>query len=676
MKSILLWSLRCALGLMAVIVVIIFAATLLRIPIDLTRFKTPIESMASQALSRPVSIEESIVLSTSLKPIFNLRGLRINNLEGFSDKTFIYLESVSIQLELLPLLKRKLHLAQIIVEKLNINLEETAKGNINWVLPGNDQKKDIQKKEPPSGAKSPNPNSMERSFELAADSIVVKKLELKDISLNYRSPGDTSPSHYKIQECIGIMLPKEPLNLDIKGSLLAFPYELKIGLASLDEFIRENRSWMEIEATLAKTNFTFAGEVNLAELHNAFSLHTSVFGKNLSDLNTLAGIDLPPLGPYRLEADLTGGKAALELKHLTLKTGSSSLNGNARINRKAKQIIAAIDLDSPNIQINDFIFENWKWIVDEGPSQTTNPKPSTQTAPAKATQRKLKDPDLLKNIDAKLSIHANKVLSGKDLLGSGDLKITLQKGRLEIKPLNLTLPGGGIKMAASFTPGKENSDGSIRVIMKNFDIGIVARRNDPETTIEGLVNLDIDLASSASSLEQIFARGNGYFDFAGRLKNLEAGIIDLWAVNLIAAIVSRTDETQSQINCAIGRWTVKNGILTPDVFFIDTSKIRICGTGQVDFTANRIDMVIAPTPKRPEFFNLATPLEIHGSFSDLNFGLKKGALVGTTLKFITSPLLVPLQRLGSQDIPEDGSDACTVELGPANRSKTVITGCK
>ncbi len=192
----------------------------------------------------------------------------------------------------------------------------------------------------------------------------------------------------------------------------------------------------------------------------------------------------------------------------------------------------------------------------------------------------------------------------------------------------------------------------------------------------GMVNLDVDLQSSAASFDQILANGNGYFDFSGQLTNLSAGIIDLWAVNLIAAIVSSTDENESNLNCAVGRWQVNDGSLTPDIFFIDTSKIRICGSGEIDFVTNRIDLIISPTPKRPEFFNLATPLEVHGNFSDIQFGIKTGGLVGTVTKFITSPLVVPIKRTVSKEIPEDGSDACSVVLGPDNRSELTVKGCK
>jgi uncharacterized protein involved in outer membrane biogenesis len=192
----------------------------------------------------------------------------------------------------------------------------------------------------------------------------------------------------------------------------------------------------------------------------------------------------------------------------------------------------------------------------------------------------------------------------------------------------------------------------------------------------GLINLDVDLKSSADSFDQLMAHGNGYFDFSGRLENLKAGIIDLWAVNLIAAVVSKDGKDASKINCVVGRWSMKDGLLKPDVFLIDTSKIRICGKGQVDFKKERIDLKMAPTAKRAEYFSLATPIEVKGKFSDFGVGIQAGGLIGTTINFIASPVTTTVKRLFGKELPADGMDVCAMPIGPENRSAKAPAGCK
>jgi uncharacterized protein involved in outer membrane biogenesis len=212
-------------------------------------------------------------------------------------------------------------------------------------------------------------------------------------------------------------------------------------------------------------------------------------------------------------------------------------------------------------------------------------------------------------------------------------------------------------------------------VIKNFDLGIWVRHIKPEEEMGGVINLDVDLKSTAGRKEDLMKKGSGHFDYSGRLENLKSGIVDLWAVNLIAAALSREKE-ESQINCVVGRWTLKEGLLTPDLLLIDTTKIRICGQGQIDFNKEYIDINVAPTPKKPEYFNLATPLQIQGSFANLGVGIKPGGLFGTAAKFIISPVTVSVKRMVNKDLPADGSDVCAIPIGQDDRTVKSQEGCK
>jgi len=729
MKTLFRWLFRTVLFAALLITLLIVSVTLLKIPIDLTLFKGPIETLVSKALKRPVTIDQSIVISTSVKPVFTLKGLQIGNPDSFSQKTFITLDTARIQLELLPLLQKKVYVSEVNVQKMQVTLEEKKSGAVNWIT-ATDNIPDEQNPAPKTlsetttktgpidwalnaiassvksidgaekfitgtresidwagetiGGFTDSVNDAVDSIDWTVGSIAVKKLILQDIALSYYGPDKSEPSLYHIAECTGSMLPDKPLELGITGNLQSFPYTSKITIASLKEFLLENRSEMDITAEIAKTKLLFSGNINLAEAHRSLALKANVSGKNLNSLNELLHLDLPPLSPYDIKADLLLKKNQLEIKEMMIHTGSSSLNGTAQVIKKEEKTEAVLGFTSLLIQVNDFIFDNWSWSGGEEPStadKSVDNQEKSETALEKDTalnkeHRNLLDPDVLNNFDVTLNLRADKVLLGDEELGNGTLKATVHHGRITIEPLKLNVPGGSVELSVSLKPGKEKSDASFKAVISDFDIGILAKRKNPASKMGGLINLDMNLQSSATSFDQILASGNGYFDFSGKLKNMRSGIIDLWAVNLITAIVSSTDKKESNINCAVGRWQVNDGSLTPDLFFIDTSKIRICGTGQVDFSTNQVDMTISPTPKMPEFFNLATPFRVHGSFSDIQLGTKKGGIVGSVAKFITSPLHVPIRRALSKEIPKDGSDACAVVLGPDNRSELTVRGCQ
>jgi uncharacterized protein involved in outer membrane biogenesis len=672
------WILYFLGGLAAALLLIVILLSIIRIPIDLSSYKGPVESAASLALGRTVKIDDKIVITTSVRPIFSLEGLRIYNPKGFEKGDFLKMKTAEIQVRLLPLLLGKLQISKFRVKGLAVMLVEKKTGAVNW----SSQTPEEPKPEPPP---PPKPSSEESQLELTSDSLVLAKLVLEDISVDYRSPGQAEPLQFKIDECTGDMLPGRPFILSMKGKLVGEPYVTTIEIGSLQELVEDNRSRMEIKAEIAKTQFDFAGSLDLAKALRSLHLNAMVTGERLDSLNGLLDLDLPPVKSYKAAAQLAMRRDRVDLTDLILQVGKSKLTGKMTTDRSGGKPEVAIELNSPLIQLDDFDVGDWSPEIGDSEQIAPQQDPKKEEV-LKASQDKKSSPDeeveellslkVLTKFNARMDVKAQKVMSGNDELGSGVLTVTLKDGRFSVDPAQLTVPGGSFTLAATLKPDHQAPEASVRAVMDKFDFGVLVRRANPKADMGGTINLDVDLKSSANSFDKLMANGNGYFDFSGRLENLEAGIIDLWAVNVIAAVASGKDNKPSEINCVLGRWTMKEGQLTPDIILIDTTKIRICGKGQVDFKKETIDLKMAPTPKRPEFFSLATPVEVRGNFTDFGVGVQAGGLIGTSIRFIASPVTVPLRRLFTKDLPADGADVCGMAIGPENRSAKAPAGCK
>jgi len=672
------WGLYILGGLVASLLLIIILLATIRIPIDLSGQKGLVESAASLALGRTVNVDDKIVITTSVRPVFSLEGLRISNPKGFEKGDFLKMKTAEIQVKLLPLLRAKLQIAKFSVKGLTVMLVENKTGAVNW----SSQTAAGSKTEAPP---QPQPSSEESQLELTSDSLVLAELVLEDISVDYRRPGLTEPLQFKIEECTGTMLPGKPFVLSVKGKLLEEPYVTTVEIGSLQELVEDSRSRMEINTEIAKTRFDFSGSLNLAQALKSLNLKASVSGDRLDSLNGLLDLDLPPLKSYKAGAQLAVRRDRIDLTDLILQVGKSKLTGKMTADRSGSKPEVAIELTAPLIQLNDFDVGDWS------PQQTDPEKPAPQKDPQKekvteASQDQkpsadgevedLLSPEVLAKFNVRLNVKATKVMSGADELGSGVLTSTLKDGLFSVDPVKLSVPGGSFTLAATLKPDPQAPQASLRAVMEKFDFGVLVRRANPKADMGGIINLDVDLKSSADSFDKLMANGNGYFDFSGRLENLKAGIIDLWAVNVIAAVASGKDDQPSEINCVLGRWTMKEGLLTPNIFLIDTSKIRICAKGQVDFKKETIDLKMAPTPKKPEFFSLATPIEVKGSFDDFGVGIQAGGLFGSAINFIASPVTVPFRRLFSKSLPADGEDVCGMAIGPENRSAKAPAGCK
>jgi len=199
--------------------------------------------------------------------------------------------------------------------------------------------------------------------------------------------------------------------------------------------------------------------------------------------------------------------------------------------------------------------------------------------------------------------------------------------------------------------------------IEKFDFGILVRRAKADTKMKGLLSLDVNLTSRAPSLDLVMHNVNGHIDFGIWPEDFESGIIDLWAVNLLTAILPEVaKEEKSKINCIIGQYSLKDGQLREDRMVIDTTRMRVKGDARVDFIKEDVYLYLKSSGKRPEFFSLATPIEVKGKITDFKIDVAPGGLIGTSIRFITSPLHVPLRRLFGEDLPPEGSDVCESPL--------------
>ena len=129
------------------------------------------------------------------------------------DITFssLSLSTAEVQVHVLPLLQGKLKISKFRVNGLAVMLIENKAGNVNWAfqIPAESESETSAKPEAPAE---------EGPMELTSDSLVLTRLVLEDISVDFRRPEMDEPLQFKIEECTGTMLPGKPLVLSCRAS--------------------------------------------------------------------------------------------------------------------------------------------------------------------------------------------------------------------------------------------------------------------------------------------------------------------------------------------------------------------------------------------------------------------------------------------------------------------------
>ncbi|MGI9276663.1 MAG: AsmA family protein [Endozoicomonas sp.] len=457
--------------------------------------------------------------------------------------------------------------------------------------------------------------------------------------------------------------PGKPLSLDVAGELKTLPVNIKASTLPLDGLLRRNRQVpLSLDAAIADMSLRTHSLVTLPIEQRTMELEVELTGPSLSQLNDLFEMSLPPYGPLRMAGHFSTTAAGYELKDFEFQVAESSLNGYLSLDTRDKPDLK-IQLQAPSIQVNDFQLKGWQaWSqpVHQAPGQPGRPgQPGSQEENAPDSQPSLLSPDVLRALNAELKLNVDEVLSGEDQLGRGQLHLQLHDAEVVLDPLYVALPGGEVRVSGHLRPLGEGFSIGLKADVDRLDYGVLARRVDPETSMQGDVSFRLNIATQALTPDDLFSHAGGEMAFAVWPREFEAGIIDLWAVSLASAVLPRLGPSDpSQVNCLVGSFNLEDGRMADNVLMLDTSAMQVLGNTQADFARQDIDLVLIPRAKTAQIFGIELPVKVSGKFQDFGIGVPTSQLVVTTLRFVTSPVLAPMRWILEKSPPANGSQLC------------------
>jgi uncharacterized protein involved in outer membrane biogenesis len=397
-----------------------------------------------------------------------------------------------------------------------------------------------------------------------------------------------------------------------------------------------------------------SGDVDRPFSQQDVELALEMKGSHFDNLNALVHTSLPPWGPWSASGKfhMTGG--GYEVSSLQLQVGSSQLNGHGKLDTRVTPPRLDIELAAPTIQIDDFRLGKWS---AEKSAPVAKQDAQANKSDAKA-QQLLSRKEMLRQ-NAYLAVRVEQVLSGNDALGNGKLEARLENGRAEIGPVVVNTPGGSAMFRLNYEPNETDVVFNLRAEAKHFDYGILARRIDKQSEMRGIFDMDIEISARAKQLSELMRYGKGHIDFAVWPENMKSGLLDVWAVNVLMALLPAVDAThESKVNCAIGQFTLQDGKLSHKRILVDTTRMRVVGRGNADFNTEQLQFRMRPRSKTPQFLSFAIPVQVSGSFDDFSVGVKAGDVLEVAGDMVTSVIWVPLQSVFGKTKPEDGSDVC------------------
>lgn len=463
--------------------------------------------------------------------------------------------------------------------------------------------------------------------------------------------------------------PGERLRATLKGRVFRAPIELALAAGRLRQFVEERRMPLDIQLTGAGARLVVAGEVAPRVASPDVELVVGLTGTSFAELRPLLRTSLPPWGPYAGAARLRVSNWGYEVEDLRLAVGSSVLEGRGALDTSRARPLLNVALDATSIQLDDFSFAEWSPFDAPAGAETRSMAAQIQESAAEASAQvqALLDPALLAAYDADVKLDVRQVLSGSDKLGRGRARAVVADGGLALGPVEVEMMGGAAGFTAAYRPRGEAIETRAQLKVDRFDYGVLARRLQPDTDLAGKFSLDLDVSGTSPRLAGAIARGSGHLDFAVWPERLHAGVFDLWATNVFLAVLPALNADVTKVNCAIGEFDLQDGVLTSRRLLIDTTNTRAQGSAVADLPGNAIEARLVPQAKVPQFFALATPIEVAGTLQDFGVRVKPADVFATVARWAASLVVVPIQKLAATPPPADGSDVCMVAPRGATR---------
>jgi uncharacterized protein involved in outer membrane biogenesis len=491
--------------------------------------------------------------------------------------------------------------------------------------------------------------------------------EIAGGKLSLQDKNTKSSINIAINQGALIATPGEKLKLLIAGNLDETPLDISIQTASAKDLINPSlRVPFELVIKAVQTELTLSGSLDRNIESRDVELALKVQGQRLNHLDKIFKVALPPWGPWSVGGQFRMSNRGYEVKNLRLQVANSILNGRGTMDTESGRSKLDVVLNAPLIQLEDFPMQGWTATGNSAEQPPDKKSADRDAISKKATQasdqvQSMLSPATLRKMNATLTVDVERVMSGKDQMGNGSLRARLHDGRAEIGPVKIAVPGGSAKWSLSYEPTDKDVQADLKIDIDNFEYGILARRIKPESDMKGKVTVHVDVAARAPRLSEILKTGKGNIEFAVWPENLKSGVFDMWAVNVLVALLPTIDSNNaSKVNCAIGRFTLDQGKLLQRSLIIDTSEMRVTGNASVNFIDEKLAIRMQPQAKTSQFLSLSIPIEVKGQFDKFSVGPNAGDVLETVVRLATSVAWVPLKKLVEPKIPTDGSDVCVL----------------
>jgi len=408
----------------------------------------------------------------------------------------------------------------------------------------------------------------------------------------------------------------------------------------------------------------FSGEASAGRTHVAaqgmfqttgdvMDFQLKLSGATLKDLNHLVQIVLPDTPPYSVQGHLIHHGNDWTFDGFKGKVGNSDLHGSILYRTGGKRPFLRGELHSALLDFQDL------GPLIGAPPGTKPGKVANAEQREKSAEREAKEEILPHTefsvehwnaMDADVRLESRRIVRPHAVaVESLDTRILLEDALLRLDPLDFGYAGGhiksvvaidgrktpvqghleadvqGLRLEKLFPEGNDVSDGAATPAdaKKAAKPDIKTQVKDALGTLYGRAKID----GTGRSVAQLLGTGNGHITLAvdgGHVSRLLEELLKLHVTDALRLLGTHND--QVELRCAVGGFEVKDGVIDPKAFVVDTTDSQVEVGGSVSLRDETLGLVVHPLPKDTTLFSLRTPIDLQGPMRHPKIHLHKGPI--------------------------------------------------
>ncbi|MDB5491008.1 MAG: hypothetical protein JWO78_857 [Micavibrio sp.] len=573
-------------------------------------------------------------------PRVHAEGIRIANTAGSADKNMVSIKSLDFSINIWRLLSGRMVIPELSAVEPRIVLERQDEKNANWEFPA------FSKANAAASAALP---------QTRRDFPILGEMRFSSGELVYRDAVKKLDVSLKLDTATGDQERRE-FKVSGHGTLQGQNFDLDATGGSL-MMLRTDRHPYPLDLTLSMgaTKIAVKGSFDDPVQMKGIDATLELSGHNLADLFYLTGIPLPPTPAYKLSGALKKDADTWGFENFKGTVGGSDLSGNLTYETVNDRGMVKANLFSNKMDIDDL-----GGLIGLSPkaAKAQDGEQQEKAAEQKASPRLL--PDVPINLDRLRSADMDVTLKVLQIHAPGwpfqdmDARFLLDNGVLKVDPLKFDMADGSVDGSLKLDGTKDIPDVSSNLDLKKLSLKGFFAGTRFEALSSGHIGGHIELAGRGKTLADVLGVSNGRV-----VAVMSGGTVSLLLVRAANIDLQKAPplfvgpDEKTEVRCAIADFKVDNGVLTSQIFNIDTTASNLSGPTAINLRNETIDAKIVSQAKDPSFVAGQIPITITGPLKSPSIGLdpveagKRGA-VAVALGAVLTPLasIIPFIDMG------------------------------